>query len=131
MARWYDPALGRFAQADSIVPGAGNPMAWDRYAGMMNNPVRFVDPSGHLVCSDAHVAEGDCSDEGAGLWRFGVRLEGNWTTSDAEVIRKEVIAIASTLTGLCGSTCRDMTPYKVFNKVFGDKTITLLKSLKV
>ena len=30
--RWYDPVVGRFAQADTIVPGAGNPMAWDRYA---------------------------------------------------------------------------------------------------
>ncbi len=24
-ARWYDPSLGRFAQADTIIPGAGNP----------------------------------------------------------------------------------------------------------
>ena len=29
------------------MPGAGNAMAYDRYAGMMNNPVRYVDPSGH------------------------------------------------------------------------------------
>ena len=29
-ARWYDPYLNRFAQADSIIPGAGNPQAWDR-----------------------------------------------------------------------------------------------------
>ena len=26
-ARWYDPALGRFIQADTIVPETGNPMA--------------------------------------------------------------------------------------------------------
>jgi len=26
-ARWFDPVLGRFLQADSIVPGAGNPLA--------------------------------------------------------------------------------------------------------
>jgi RHS repeat-associated protein len=31
-ARFYDPTLGRFAQADTIIPGAGNPGAWDRYA---------------------------------------------------------------------------------------------------
>ncbi|NUM46806.1 MAG: hypothetical protein HUU38_19040 [Anaerolineales bacterium] len=49
VARWYDPVLGRMAQADTIVPGAGNPMAWDRYAGMMNNPVKYEDPSGHCV----------------------------------------------------------------------------------
>jgi RHS repeat-associated protein len=33
-ARWYDQLLGRFLSADSIIPGAGNPQAWDRYAGL-------------------------------------------------------------------------------------------------
>ena len=47
-ARFYDPALGRFASADTIIPGAGNPMAWDRYAYTLNNPVKYTDPSGHL-----------------------------------------------------------------------------------
>jgi len=42
-----DPALGRFAQADTLVPGAGNPLAWDRYAYTLNNPLRYSDPSGH------------------------------------------------------------------------------------
>ena len=50
-ARWYDSALGRFIQADSIVPGAGNPLAWDRYAYTLNNPVRYTDPSGHCSFS--------------------------------------------------------------------------------
>jgi RHS repeat-associated protein len=30
-ARWYDDTLGYFAQANSIIPGAGNSSAWDRY----------------------------------------------------------------------------------------------------
>jgi RHS repeat-associated protein len=33
-ARWYDPQVGRFIQADSIIPSPGNPLAWDRYANM-------------------------------------------------------------------------------------------------
>lgn len=43
--RWYDAALGRFVQADTIVPGEvqGN----DRYAYVFNNPLRHIDPSGH------------------------------------------------------------------------------------
>ena len=48
-ARWYDPTLGRFAQADTLIPGAGNPLAWDRYAYVNNNPVRHNDPSGHFL----------------------------------------------------------------------------------
>jgi RHS repeat-associated protein len=48
-ARWYDSTLGRFAQPDSIVPGAGDPRAWDRYSYVKNNPVNFSDPSGHCL----------------------------------------------------------------------------------
>jgi len=47
VARWYDPALGRFTSADTIVPGAGNPGAWDRYAYVLNNPIGYTDPGGH------------------------------------------------------------------------------------
>ena len=46
-ARYYDPALGRFIQADTVVPGAGNPQALNRYAYTLGNPVRYTDPSGH------------------------------------------------------------------------------------
>jgi RHS repeat-associated protein len=48
-ARWYDPELGRFIQADTIIPGAGDSKSYDRYAYVNNNPVRYTDPSGHGV----------------------------------------------------------------------------------
>ncbi len=61
-ARWYDPSLGRFAQADSIVPGGVQ--GWDRYAYTNNNPVRYVDPSGHeSVCGQAN-SDPECGDLG-------------------------------------------------------------------
>ena len=50
--RWYDAAAGRFAQGDTIIPGAGNPQAWDRYAYTNNNPVRYTDPTGHRNCEE-------------------------------------------------------------------------------
>jgi len=46
-ARFYDPLLARFAQADSIVPDPSNPQSFDRFAHARNNPVRFSDPSGY------------------------------------------------------------------------------------
>jgi RHS repeat-associated protein len=49
-ARWCDAALGRFAQADTIVPGVGSSAAHDRYAHTYGNPVKFTDPSGHGIC---------------------------------------------------------------------------------
>jgi hypothetical protein len=52
-ARYYDPLIGRFVSADSIVPGAGNPQALNRYAYTFNNPVKYTDPTGHRVsCGD-------------------------------------------------------------------------------
>jgi RHS repeat-associated protein len=51
-ARWYDPALGRFTQADSIIPQGQGVQAWDRYAYANNNPLRYTDPSGHKVTCD-------------------------------------------------------------------------------
>ncbi|MCB0079144.1 MAG: RHS repeat-associated core domain-containing protein, partial [Anaerolineales bacterium] len=52
-ARIYDPALGRFTQADTIVPEPSRPLAFDRYAYTYNNPVRYTDPSGHEACAEA------------------------------------------------------------------------------
>jgi RHS repeat-associated protein len=47
-ARMYDPYLGRFTSADSIVPQAVQGVqAWDRYAYVNNNPVNHNDPTGH------------------------------------------------------------------------------------
>ncbi|PKO20281.1 MAG: hypothetical protein CVU38_20960, partial [Chloroflexi bacterium HGW-Chloroflexi-1] len=41
------PALGRFIQADSIVPQPGNPQALNRYSYVLGNPLRYTDPTGH------------------------------------------------------------------------------------
>jgi len=46
-ARWYDPRLGRFIQADTVVPEPGNPQDLNRYAYARNNPLRCADPTGH------------------------------------------------------------------------------------
>ncbi len=52
VARWYDPAIAHFAQADTIVPSPGKPVAWDRYGYVAYNPIRYMDPSGHRFCED-------------------------------------------------------------------------------
>jgi RHS repeat-associated protein len=48
-ARQYSPLLGRFLSADSIVPRPGDPQAFNRYAYTLNNPLKYVDPSGHDI----------------------------------------------------------------------------------
>jgi RHS repeat-associated protein len=46
-ARYYDPALGRFVQADSVVPSMESPQDFNRYSYVRGNPLKYVDPSGH------------------------------------------------------------------------------------
>ncbi|MGI6249741.1 MAG: RHS repeat-associated core domain-containing protein, partial [Anaerolineaceae bacterium] len=48
-ARWYDPQLGRFMQADTLVPPTQGTQGFDRYAYVNNNPMRYTDPSGHWI----------------------------------------------------------------------------------
>jgi RHS repeat-associated protein len=51
-ARWYDTSLSRFAQADSIIPAGVQGL--DRYAYTFNNPIVYVDPTGHMPCQASY-----------------------------------------------------------------------------
>jgi RHS repeat-associated protein len=72
-ARWYDSALGRFIQADTIIPNPGDPPSFDRFAYVRNDPIKYIDPSGHnLNCGlqGSHAAPEDCAEadpEGDGI----------------------------------------------------------------
>jgi RHS repeat-associated protein len=46
-ARWYDPYLNRWLSPDTIVPQPGNPQSLNRYSYVLNNPVKYTDPTGH------------------------------------------------------------------------------------
>jgi hypothetical protein len=48
-ARWYDPYLNHFTQPDSIVPDPYNPQDWNRYSYARNNPLKYTDPTGHMI----------------------------------------------------------------------------------
>lgn len=48
-ARYYLPEVGRFVSADTIVPEAEEPQSYNRYAYAQNDPVNFIDPTGHCI----------------------------------------------------------------------------------
>jgi RHS repeat-associated protein len=49
-ARYYSSAMGRFLSADSSsYSGLTNPQSWNLYAYSLNNPLRYIDPSGHTA----------------------------------------------------------------------------------
>jgi RHS repeat-associated protein len=53
-ARFYVPGIGRFASADTLVPDPMNPQQFNRYSYVLNNPLRYSDPTGRM-CYD-HTA---------------------------------------------------------------------------
>jgi len=46
-ARYYDPEIGRFAQADPTVPDPGKSQLFNRYMFVAGNPISFVDMEGY------------------------------------------------------------------------------------
>jgi RHS repeat-associated protein len=48
-ARYYDPSIGRFISADTIVPNPANPQSLNRYSYCRNNPLKYIDSEGHVA----------------------------------------------------------------------------------
>ncbi len=51
-ARHYDAGIGRFISADTVVPQIFNPQSLNRYSYCLNNPLKYIDPSGHRELLD-------------------------------------------------------------------------------
>jgi RHS repeat-associated protein len=47
--RVFDPFLGRFLSADSIIEAPDALQSYNRYSYVLNNPMRYADPSGHCI----------------------------------------------------------------------------------
>jgi RHS repeat-associated protein len=63
--RYYDPMLGRFIQADSLIPNPSDPPSFDRFAYVRNSPIMYNDPTGHdLNCGvrGSYAAPIDCAE---------------------------------------------------------------------
>ncbi|MCB8952125.1 MAG: RHS repeat-associated core domain-containing protein [Ardenticatenales bacterium] len=54
-ARYYLPGIARFVSADTVVPDAANPQAFNRYAYVLNNPLILTDPTGHIACDSSNL----------------------------------------------------------------------------
>lgn len=46
-ARYYNPSTGRFISRDSFAGRRSDPLSLNLYTYCRNNPLRYIDPSGH------------------------------------------------------------------------------------
>ena len=47
--RFYDPLIGRFLSPDPYVQAPDNPQNFNRYSYCLNNPLKYVDPTGYSI----------------------------------------------------------------------------------
>ncbi len=90
-ARYYDPALGRFAGADSVADGL------DRYAYTYDDPTSATDPTGHITCQEFRnkaatfvyalaVAVGSCAGGGVDEAKPAFRLMDNTVKAETQSV---------------------------------------------
>jgi hypothetical protein len=103
-------------QADTIVPGAGNPAAYNRYAYAFFNPLRYTDPTGHNpgwcqpndpTCSGPQMEIDDM------ISLFGVSLSGEWTLMNKIAIFNGLYAVGKAFAQVIGGSV-----YDAFRRVY-------------
>jgi RHS repeat-associated protein len=105
VARFYDPSLGRFISADTIIPGSEKPISWDRFAFSFCNPLVYTDPSGHTPCLDDGVCGKYLSSFNWKSWvrrEFGITLSNNgkdWSVQNSRIIYISLANINASLGG--------------------------------
>ncbi len=102
-ARYYDAAIGRFAEQDSLIADLYNPQSLNRYSYALNNPVRYTDPTGHCDPDDCRWTS-----DGDGGWT--ITNKGGGDTSDDP--GADLPGLSEDLQSPCDQACAtDMASY--------------------
>ncbi|REK69237.1 RHS repeat-associated core domain-containing protein [Paenibacillus paeoniae] len=82
-ARWYDPSIGRFVGEDTYEGEAKDPLTLNLYTYVINNPLKYIDPSGNK-----HLQKGTVG--GAGGHRIVPVTKNNNSKPSAGISVKQV-----------------------------------------
>ena len=92
-ARWVDSSLGVFASPDSFISNLFTPQALNRYGYVLNNPLRYRDPTGAMFTEIGPGEGGDIPR----LWapeetstRETIRTELRWLAVDEATFQEEM-----------------------------------------
>ena len=91
------PSLVRFIQPDTIVPNPGDSSSLNRYTYTANNPMRYVDPSGHAICAsdDCVVRVHPQTGQPIGMQqKWGIVMTGSWESDNAWMVYEGMRAIS-------------------------------------
>ena len=67
--RYYDPMIGRFLSVDPVTANSGTGANFNRYWYANNNPYKFVDPDGRMICNRSRAGIAGCQDDPMGPQR--------------------------------------------------------------
>ena len=93
-ARYYGSGMGRFLSPDPLgnaVADLTNPQSWNQYSYALDNPLKYIDPTGADYCVGAESAGDDDDFNSDGCENDG----GSWITSAAGTISVTVTASAN------------------------------------
>jgi len=93
----------QFVQPDNIVPYPINPQSWNRFSYVLNNPIRYNDPSGHAsVCSGSNV-DPECNG-GRDNWttpfistQYNILFTGGWNVRNRGIAGTAVQDVANAM----------------------------------
>ncbi|MCP4128771.1 MAG: RHS repeat-associated core domain-containing protein, partial [Gammaproteobacteria bacterium] len=99
-ARWYDPQLARFAQADTIVPDPTSSHSYNRYMYVQGNPLKLVDPSGHFgMLATAAIGGAIGGAVGFGMYALNTARSGQAFDIKEAAVATGTMAVAGALIG--------------------------------
>ncbi len=80
-ARWYDASLGRFISEDPLKGSMISSQSQNPYVYCMNNPLRYIDPSGMLMAEGGAYHEGYLQSYSGGYWIYYPESGGSCNVS--------------------------------------------------
>ena len=129
-AREYDPSLARWLSADTIVPNPANSQSLNRYAYVLGNPLKYIDPTGH-ISDDPHERR-EAANIIEELSYYGVTIdvdwgwdgenwnEGSWLLGELNLVLQSVKDLAAKISEELDN---DLEDWDNFRKVVGPVTV--------